>query len=60
MWPVAWSHQGAAMPSVVDGFEEDSTFELFFSNGGPWGDLVPLCTLLLALLIFRLWLWLSD
>ena len=48
------------MPSVVDGFEGESTFELFFSNGGPWGDLVPLCTLLLALLIFRLWLWLSD
>ena len=48
------------MPSVVDGFEEESTFELFFSNGGPWGDLVPLCTLLLSLLIFRLWLWLSD
>ena len=47
------------MPTV-DGFEEDSTFDLFFSNGGPWGDIIPLCTLVFALVIFRVWLWLSD
>jgi hypothetical protein len=48
------------MPVIVDGFQEDSTFELFFSNGGPSGDLMPICTLVAALAIFRLWIWLTD
>ena len=39
----------------VDGFQEDSTFDLLFSNNGIEGDLVPLCTLVIALVIFTAW-----
>ena len=38
---------------VRDGFEEDDTLELFFSNG--WDDAVPFGTLVIALLIFTVW-----
>ena len=38
---------------VVNRFEETDTLALLFSNG--WNDVVPFCTLLVALIIFTVW-----
>ena len=51
------TRQSEGMPERydVDGFQESSTFDLLFSNNGIEGDLVPLCTLVIALVIFTAW-----